>query len=105
MTKAELRKEWEARVATFVASGQSTTAWCAAHNLKPHQLRYWLRRLNPKGTPTATPSQWVSLELNDISPNKDRNGLVVRVGQAVIEVQSGFNPELLKEVVQTLTEL
>lgn len=43
MTKAELRKEWEARVVAFKDSGQSTSAWCAAHDLQPHQLRYWLR--------------------------------------------------------------
>ncbi len=64
MTKTELRKEWEARVAEFKASGQSTSAWCAAHDLKPRQLWYWLRKYK-KVTPTAMPSQWLSVEVDD----------------------------------------
>ena len=44
MTKTELRKEWDARVVAFKASGQSASAWCAVHDLKPLQLWYWLRK-------------------------------------------------------------
>ncbi len=47
MTKTELqelRKDWEARVAAFRASGQSGSAWCASHQVKPHQLWYWFRK-------------------------------------------------------------
>ncbi|MFZ5687590.1 MAG: IS66 family insertion sequence element accessory protein TnpA [Bacillota bacterium] len=37
MTKAELQSTWVARVAAFMASGQSVSTWCEAHDLKPHQ--------------------------------------------------------------------
>ncbi|MDS1029687.1 hypothetical protein RDV78_04095 [Bacillota bacterium LX-D] len=53
MTKAEkleLRKEWEARVTAFRASGQSTSAWCAEHDIKLPQLRYWLRKFKSVDT-------------------------------------------------------
>ena len=106
MTKAEHRKEWEARVAAFRASGQSTTGWCAAHDLKPHQLRSWLRRLKPVDTPgLMPPAQWMSVDLSDLGHGAQRNGLRVRVGHAVIEVQPGFNPALLLDVVRTLAVL
>lgn len=38
MTKAERQKEWEVRVAAFRASGQSISAWCAAHIDNPSNL-------------------------------------------------------------------
>ncbi|WP_236713198.1 IS66 family insertion sequence element accessory protein TnpA [Neomoorella thermoacetica] len=38
MTKAELQKLWEARIAEYRASGQSVKEWCASHNVSPLQL-------------------------------------------------------------------
>ena len=105
MAKVELRKEWEARVAAFRASGQSTTEWCANHDFKPSRLRYWLRKINPIDTPSVMPSQWMSVEIGNMDPGVQGNGLCVRVGHAVVEVQPGFDPLLLKNVVRTLVAL
>ncbi len=44
MTKAEKRKEWEARIARYRASGQSVREWCAVNDVKPERLWYWLRQ-------------------------------------------------------------
>ncbi|WP_279286349.1 IS66 family insertion sequence element accessory protein TnpA [Desulfofundulus sp. TPOSR] len=40
MTRNELQKLWETRIAEYRASGQSAKAWCAAHNVTPRQLWY-----------------------------------------------------------------
>lgn len=67
MTKAglaELRNEWAARVAAFRASGKSASAWCAEHDLKIHQLRYWLRKHSaPRMETGDAPTQWLPLNL------------------------------------------
>ncbi|QGG47318.1 IS66 family insertion sequence element accessory protein TnpA [Heliorestis convoluta] len=44
MTKEELRLEWAERLAAFKESGLSVPKWCAANDVKTHQLRYWLRK-------------------------------------------------------------
>jgi transposase-like protein len=107
MTKTELRKEWEARVAAYKASGQSASAWCAANNLKPRQLWYWLRKhKNIETAPAVKPSQWLSVEVSELKPNSAQgSALLVRVGQATVEVKPGFNPALLSDVVRILAEL
>jgi len=106
MTKAELRQEWSSRVADFKASGQSASAWCAAHDLPPHQLWYWLRKHKNIDTPTMMPSQWLSVELGEPKPSSAQgSALLVRVGQATVEVKPGFNPALLSDVVRILTAL
>lgn len=102
MTRAEVRKEWEARVSAFKASGQSVAAWCAANDEKPHLLWAWLRRFRSTDVAVPVPSKWISLEMDDPGSNSSRNVLHVRVGNAVIEIQPGFNPVLLAEVVRTL---
>lgn len=102
MTKSELRQEWEARIADFKASGQSGAAWCAAHNLRLNQLWYWLKKIKSAENPKITQTHWMSVEIDKLDPTGQRNGLLIKVGPAVIEVQPGFNPALLKEVVRTL---
>ncbi|WP_308160368.1 MULTISPECIES: hypothetical protein [unclassified Bacillus (in: firmicutes)] len=45
MPKTDLRKEWERRIAVFRASEQTQANWCAANDLKIHQFKYWLKRI------------------------------------------------------------
>lgn len=100
MTKTELQQKWEVRIADFRASGQSGAAWCVANNIRPNQLWYWLKKIKSTENPTITRTKWMSVEINESDPTG--NGLLIKVGHAVIEVQPGFNPALLREVVQTL---
>ncbi|MDS1028885.1 helix-turn-helix domain-containing protein [Bacillota bacterium LX-D] len=88
-----------------VASGQSTSAWCAEHDIKLPQLRYWLRKFKSVDTTKVVPTQWLPVEIDKLGPNGQGCGLVVRVGHAVTEIQPGFTPAILREVVRTLKEL
>ncbi|MBE3576228.1 MAG: helix-turn-helix domain-containing protein [Limnochordales bacterium] len=105
MTNTEQREEWQARVTAFLASGQTVAAWCRAQGIKPHQMYYWIRRLAPVPARTKKASQWLPVVVDDRELPHTGNGLLVRVGSAVIEVQSGFDPELLTAVVRVLTAL
>ncbi|WP_245590527.1 IS66 family insertion sequence element accessory protein TnpA [Aneurinibacillus terranovensis] len=67
MTRIERLKEWEERIATYRASGQSTKEWCEAHGVKPHQLWYWLRKLKSTEDPVPSSFKWVSVELDEKS--------------------------------------
>ncbi|MBC9786744.1 helix-turn-helix domain-containing protein [Heliobacterium chlorum] len=103
MTREELRKEWGARVAAYQSSGQSLTEWCVDHDLKPHQLRYWLHKQETATIPAVKPTQWLSVEVDSFSKD-DRLGspIVIKLGKACIEVKPGFDPVLLSQVVETL---
>lgn len=105
MTNAELRKVWEGRVAAFKASGKSTKDWCADHDLKINQLRYWLRKLKTIDDSTVKQPQWVSVEVGGLKTDSHDKALPIKVGKATIEVSPGFDPELLSDVVRTLADL
>jgi len=101
VTKAELqglRNQWATRVAEFQASGQSVSAWCAEQQVKPHQLRYWLKKHSQ--AVGNVPTQWLSLNLRDLA----NPPLVIRIGQATVEVRPGFDPDLLRDVVRALAQ-
>jgi hypothetical protein len=102
MTKEERaakRVLWERRIADFKASGLSGAKWCVAHNLKTHQLWYWLKKLQPE-LPAEKPVQWLPVEIRDPGP-----ALTVKIGPAAIEVPGGFDPQLLISVVRVLSTL
>jgi hypothetical protein len=103
MTHLDNKRMWQSRVADFKASNQSVAAWCAAHDVKTHQLRYWIRKFNTSDNETQTTSvQWISVEMGERHTSGHPNTLPIRIGQATIEVRPGFDPTLLAEVVRTL---
>jgi len=107
MTKIEMeqvRKTWAARVAEFRNSSQSATAWCRANQLKTHPLHYWLQKFQPAHNPPSPTSQWISVQLEEPAASV-QSPLLVRVGQAVIEVKFGYDARLLEDVVRTLSAL
>nr|WP_243137351.1 hypothetical protein [Heliorestis convoluta] len=51
-------------------------------------------------------ASWLSVEVGETSERDSlASPLVIRVGQAVIEVKPGFDPALLTQVVRTLKTL
>ncbi len=104
MSKAELRKEWERRIAIFRASGQTQTKWCAANDLNLHQLKYWLKRIEDSTSTYESVTKWTSVTIGEASEEISET-LQVKVGQASIEVKPGFNSSFLADVVRTLQTL
>lgn len=106
MTKSENKQRmWESRVAEFEASGQSATAWCAVQNLNVHQLYYWMRKFKSESRSIKKQTQWLSVEIGELHPDKPQEALPIRVGKATIEVRPGFDPKLLSDVIKTLSIL
>ena len=94
-----LRQLWAQRVAAFYASGLSGAQWCAQEHLSADQLSYWKRKF-ARSEATASAATWLPVPLTPESPDPC---LGVRVGGAVIEVQTGFAPELLRAIVEALS--
>lgn len=107
MTKAELQELWETRIAEYRASGQSVKEWCTSHDdITPRQLWYWLRKYKTrKDAPSMKSTQWLPVEINEQSPVVQGNTLLIRIGQAGIEVSPGFDPALLAQIVRVLVTL
>jgi hypothetical protein len=104
MNKSELRIEWEQRMENFMSSGQSASKWCATNDVNIHQFWYWKKRLKAGQTPEIESTKWLAIEMED-SIEQSKNKLIVRVGQASVEVSPGFDSNLLADVVRTLRSI
>ncbi|MBU8763807.1 hypothetical protein KM868_09895 [Micrococcus luteus] len=102
MTNAEQRQyEWTERIRDYRASGLSMSAWCEAQGLTLHQLKYWLRKIDSSQPCSSSPS-FIPVT---VSPRSSSSSLTLRIGPASLDVQTGFSPELLRQVVQALEAL
>lgn len=105
MTQAEKRRKWESQVAAFKASDQSTSAWCAAHDVKVNQLYYWISKFKSENKPAVKQTQWLSMEVGGLNTSRQTRVLNIKVGKATIEVSPGFDASLLSDVIRTLAVL
>lgn len=101
MKSEERRQVWRERVALFRASGQSGRAWCIENDIREHLLWYWVRRI--EATCAEAETQWLPVAVEGGSPATN-TGLSVRIGNAVVEVQPGFDHTLLADVIKVLTK-
>lgn len=102
-SRTELRQEWEKRLEDFQASGQTATAWCSEHGIHMHRFWYWSRKLRTSLVEKSGERvRWLSVELNESAIGTDF--LTIQVGRARIEVHEGFNPMLLRQVIQVLAD-
>ncbi|MCY9667496.1 IS66 family insertion sequence element accessory protein TnpB [Paenibacillus alginolyticus] len=104
MDKQQRLQEWTARITDFKSSGLTKSAWCQAQGQSIYKLKYWLHKLNEPSSSTSSSSNWLPLAIS--SPPTEislpSSPLTVRVGIVGIEVHSGFNPQLLREIVRAL---
>jgi transposase-like protein len=98
----QLRETWRGRIAAFRASGQTGAQWCAAHQLKEHQLWYWVGRFRDTASERSSGPEFLPVQVEGSNP-PEVPPLLVRVGAAAIEVRPGYDPQLLRHLVQTLT--
>lgn len=102
MTPEERRQLWRERVAQFRTSGLSGRAWCIENDIKEHQLWYWVKRIEAPSPSTAA-TQWLPVAVEN-EGSTTSSALMLRIGSAVIEVQTGFDRTLLASVVEVLTQ-
>jgi hypothetical protein len=100
-TRAEKRRLWEERIQSFESSRVSQSKFCHLNNLKLHQFVYWKRKLRPRNTDTPSLVQ-VSVSDGFHSLVKSKPVRLVVGGNYRIEIERGFDPLALKQLIHVL---
>ncbi len=92
--------DWKNLIDSYEQSGLSAVKWSEQNNLSVHKLRYWQKKFKRQTTKeTLKEQQWVSIPMKQ----KDSQAKInVKIGSFCVEVQSGFNKELLIQVLDTM---
>jgi hypothetical protein len=103
MGREEIRVKWEARIQAFHASGEKAIHWCKANQINRRQLYAWIKRLDAApSSPRVKPATFIPVQVTSDAKSESSSSLRIRIGSAVIEVESGFEPALLRKVVHAL---
>lgn len=105
MSNREIRRQtWITRITAYKQSGQTMKAWCREQDVTLDQLKYWLQKLKSETgeSDSSTPTSFVPLALHESLPVPTSTSLRLQVGIVHIEVNVGFDPGLLRNVVAAL---
>jgi len=106
LSKAEENKRkreyWSSHIERWQESGLSQSDYCREHDLKDHQFIYWKKRI----VRTETASKFVSLNLRSFTEKQPlQPGCPLRVvvpNGLKVEVEAGFDPHLLGQLIVAL---
>jgi len=108
MTKEQQRQQWQARIVAYRASGLTLKAWCAAHDCTVDQMKYWLYKSSKhapsNSSSSSAPAPATCFVPLAVAEETKSAPLLLRIGPAQIELHTGFDPRLLREVVHALAE-
>ena len=103
MTAREaLAQEWRDRLEDFARSEMTVQQWCDFNALPIHQYYYWRRRLATPKTDHNDKAGWMTLSVIEPAPLPNTPALTLRIAGAEIEINPGFDPQLLRAVVGAL---
>ena len=101
MATKEKRQEWISRIEAWRASGLSARAFAAREGVSVSSLFGWSRRLSmetgPRFLRVVPIPQAPAVEFPAGTAS-----LVIAIGSATIQVDAGFDPLLLSQVVRAL---
>jgi len=102
-TKSAKIKFWRQHIQAWQSSKLTQSAYCRQNHLKVHQLVYWKKKIDE-------PSQGVSFIQVPISHNlpivaSPSKVSVFTTNGFRIDVASGFDPVMLKQLIETVQQL
>jgi hypothetical protein len=90
------------QVSKLAKSGLSRRAFCKQNSLNVHSLDYWSTKLKRSQAASRqrprTEKRWVTLQVADQPASG--TGIRLRIGRLTIELDPGFNRNLLTEVIK-----
>jgi hypothetical protein len=94
---------WGRLLKSFTPGEMTVGEWCDRQGVSKNQYFYWRRRLAAADAERSQSQRFVPVNIVDTTPTSTTtSGLTVHIAGAAIELQSGFDPALLRAVVQAL---
>ena len=106
MSNTEKEKDWETKILNFEKSGSTKESWCEKNNISLRQFNYWFKLLKSKLSTKNTTTQWLPVEVtNEIEEKETTSPINIKAGSISVEVNTGFDRQLLSEILTILKTL
>lgn len=102
MEKTKLHEEWELRLEEFKSSGMTQSQWSKANNITVHKLKYWIKRIKKFNSGSHQGTKWLPVSIEENAIHTMNHEIRLTIGDITIEIVSGYNQDLLKDVIRTI---
>jgi hypothetical protein len=103
--RAEKRQVWQQHIRNWKESGLAQSEYCRRHKLRENQLTYWKRKFEPAVSPISLVELQLEPALQSRISAKQAPLCLIVCDQYRIEVERGFDPVALQQLVLTLRQL
>ncbi|MUV38120.1 hypothetical protein JNUCC1_01944 [Lentibacillus sp. JNUCC-1] len=104
MTLKDKRIEWKQRYDAWQESELSVAEWCRTHDVKKHQMYYWVRQFENDEDPQVNelgPTQWLTVQMDSDQVSRPAP-IYIHFDAISVEVRPGADTDLLTDVVHIL---
>jgi len=101
LKRKEKAQVWLEKINEYRESGKSLVQWCTDTGVAIHNMNYWLRKQAPITKVADKETSWVSC----IVEGPESDAITLKMKNVEIEVTSGFQEELLLQIIRTLDRL
>jgi len=111
VTRQYRLQQWTEIILECRSSGQTTSAWCAEHQINVKSYYYWLKRVRTAAC-EALPaihsgnSQFVPLNLpvpeTAVGPSGSSCPILLRVGTVTLEIHNGASAALIENTLKAI---
>lgn len=102
MTDPTLLPHWETQIQAYRKSGLTLQAWCDREGISKERMKYWMYRRKAGSQPRRPSAAFVPVHVEPLAPAADLSPIWVQVGEFRVGVTAGFDPRLLRNVVEAL---
>jgi hypothetical protein len=95
---------WQQMVRGYQRSELSRRDFCQQKEIQIHCLDYWQRKFRTQtGIPVEKkPAGWIPLQVSEEEKQGGSGGIRLRIGRVLFDVEPGFDPQMLAEVLRVV---
>lgn len=102
MTDPTLLSHWEKQIEAYRESGLTLQVWCDREGVSKDRMKYWMYKRKVDRQPHRPSATFVPVHVESTAPSADLSPIWVQVGEVRVGVAAGFDPRLLRDVVEAL---
>lgn len=95
---------WQQIVRGYQSSGRCRRDFCQQNEIQIHCLDYWQRKFKKQSTSLAEKKSagWIPLQVSEEEKQGVAGSIRLRIGRVVFDVEPGFDPQLLAELLRVV---
>ncbi len=99
------KSEKQKIISEFETSGKSKLAWCKENKISPSTFNGWYKKFKNEANSQNKSISWVTIQPEQVAEKLEASVINIKLGKAVIEINSEFNSNQLLKIVKVLNSI